>query len=285
MKDYLSLNQYIINLNLSKEIITNDIDAWKKLKDFRKIYDKLFIAYSQNIDSGPMGLYPKSYPIVFKPIINLFGMSRGFKIINNIDEYNSNIKDGFFWMKYFPGKQINLDIIVINGKIKFHSALISHDNKDGTFNYHESLPDYKITDNIKKWIKINLHNYIGCLNLEIIDNNIIEAHLRLNGDFYLYDEIFVRELEKLYLNKKWNINYSIKKVYLIPIFVDSKMKIENIDFNAILKLLKFYNVNSLRIDNIKSNYQKENKSRLFMFDIFDIKKGMNLKDLILKILV
>ena len=285
MKDYLSLNQYISNLNLSKEIITNDIDAWKKLKDFRKIYDKLFIAYSQNIDSGPMGLYPKSYPIVFKPIVNLFGMSRGFKIINNTDEYNSNIKDGFFWMKYFPGKQINLDIIVINGKIKFHSALISHDNKDGTFNYHESLPDYKITDNIRKWIKMNLNKYTGCLNLEIIDNNIIEAHLRLNGDFYLYDEIFVRELEKLYLNKKWNINYSIKKVYLIPIFVDSQIKIENIDFNAILELLKFYGVNSLRIDNIKSNYQKENKSRLFMFDIFDIKKGLNLKDLILKILV
>ena len=251
MKDYLSLNQYIKNLNLSKEIITNDIDAWEKNKDYRKIYDKLFIAYSQNIDSGPMGLYPKSYPIIFKPIVNLYGMSRGFKIINNIYEYNSNIKDGFFWMKYFPGEQINLDLIIINGKIKFYSTLVSHDNKDGTFNYHESLPDYKIDENIIKWIKKNLNNFTGCLNLEIIDKNIIEAHLRLNGDFYLYNENFVRELENLYLNKKWNLKYSIKKVYLIPIFVKSSLKIENVDFNTILKLLNYYKVNSLRIDNIK----------------------------------
>lgn len=285
MKDYISLNQHISNLNLSEEIITNDFDAWQKFKDFRFIYDKLFIAYSQDIDSGPMGLYPKSYPIIFKPITNLFGMSRGFKIINNIEEYDENLQDGFFWMEYFPGKQINLDLIIINGNIMFYSALISHDNQDGTFNYHESLPNYVIDDKIIKWISKNLSNYKGCLNLEIINNNIIEAHLRLNGDFYLYDEKFVRELENLYLNKTWNLNYQIKKVYLIPIFVNSQFKVENIDFNSILKLLDYYQVNSLRIDNIKSNYQKEGISRLFMYDIYNIDQGLILKDLIFKILV
>jgi hypothetical protein len=285
MKDYISLNQHISNLNLSEEIITNDFDAWQKFKDFRFIYDKLFIAYSQDIDSGPMGLYPKSYPIIFKPITNLFGMSRGFKIINNIEEYDENLQDGFFWMEYFPGKQINLDLIIINGNIMFYSALISHDNQDGTFNYHESLPNYVIDDKIIKWISKNLSNYKGCLNLEIINNNIIEAHLRLNGDFYLYDETFVRELENLYLNKTWNLNYQIKKVYLIPIFVNSQFKVENIDFNSILKLLDYYQVNSLRIDNIKSNYQKEGISRLFMYDIYNIDQGLILKDLIFKILV
>lgn len=285
MKDYVSLNQHISNMNLSKEIITNDFDAWEKFKDFRFIYDKLFVAYSQNIDSGPMGLYPKSYPIIFKPITNLFGMSRGFKIINNLEEYDENLQDGFFWMEYFPGKQINLDLIIINGNIMFYSALISHDNQDGTFNYHESLPNYIIDNKIIKWITKNLSNYDGCLNLEIIDNHIIEAHLRLNGDFYLYDENFVKELENLYLNKKWNLNYQIKKVYLIPIFVKPELKVENIDFNSILKLLDYYQVNSLRIDNIKSNYQKEGLSRLFMYDIYNIDQGLILKDLILKILV
>ena len=33
-----------------------------------------------------MGVYPIKYPIVFKPIINLYGMSRGFMIINNEKE-------------------------------------------------------------------------------------------------------------------------------------------------------------------------------------------------------
>ena len=38
-------------------------------------------------------------------------------------------------------------------------------------------------------------------------------------------------------------------------------------------------------DNIKSNYQKEGLSRLFMYDIYNIDQGLILKDLILKILV
>ena len=285
MKDYLSLNDYIKKYNLSNEIITDDFDAWEKLVNFRKIYDKLFIAYSQNISSGPMGIYPKEYPVIFKPIINLFGMSRGFKIINNVKEYDDNLKDGFFWMKYFPGKQINIDLILVDGNINFYSALLSVDNSDGTFNYHESIPDYQLDLKIVDWIKINLQNYTGCLNLEIIDNNIIEVHLRLNGDFYLYNKDFVLELEKLYTKKQWNLNYKIKKIYLIPIFVPSNLNMKNIKFDKILKLLKKYEAISLRINNIKSNHQKEGLSRLFMYDIHNIKKGLELKNKILNILV
>ena len=147
MKDYLSLDDKMDQLNLSNKIITNDFDAWEKFKDQRIIYDKLFIAYSQNIKSGPMGIYPEKYPVIFKPIINLYGMSRGFKIIRSEQEYNNNIKDGFFWMEYFPGQQINLDLIVVKGNIKFYSALLSHHNLDGTFDYHQSLPDYQDPDN------------------------------------------------------------------------------------------------------------------------------------------
>ena len=32
-----------------------------------------------------MAYYSKNYPVIIKPIINLLGMSRGFKI--NIDEF------------------------------------------------------------------------------------------------------------------------------------------------------------------------------------------------------
>jgi hypothetical protein len=163
--------------------------------------------------------------------------------------------------------------------------LLSIDNTDGTFNYHESIPEYKLDLKIIDWIKINLKNYTGCLNLEIIDNNIIEAHLRLNGDFYLYNKDFVLELEKLYTKKQWNLNYKIKKTYLVPIFVTSNLDINNIKFDKILKLLKKYGAKSLRINNINSIHQKEGLSRLFMYDIYDIKKGLKLKKQILNILV
>ena len=283
MKDYKSLDDFIKILNLSDKIITNDFDAWVKFKSYRHIYDKLFIAYSQNIECGPMGIYPKKYPIIIKPIINLFGMSRGFKIINCEIDYNNNIKDGFFWMEYFPEEQLNLDLIIINGEIKFYAALLSKDNQDGTFDYHESLPNYKINSKLEEWVRINLKNYIGCLNLEIINDNIIEAHLRLNGDFYLYDINFIKELEKLYLDEKWDINYQIKKIYLFPIFVNSSLNVKNIDFNNVLKLMDYFKANSLRIDNLNSNHQKKNKARLFMFDINNMEHGNKLRDLIKKL--
>ena len=81
------------------------------------------------------------------------------------------------------------------------------------------------------------------------------------------------------------MKFKINKVYLIPIFVRSNLDIKKINFNSILKLLKYYKVNSLRIDNINSNYQKEDMSRLFMFDISNLNDGLKLKDLIRKILV
>ena len=181
------------------------------------------------------------------------------------------------------GKQINLDLIIVKGQIKFYSGLLSKDNSDGTFNYHESLPNYVINDKIRFWINNNLQDYTGCLNLEIIDNNIIEAHLRLNGDFYLYDKTFVKELENLYLNQKWSLNYKIDKLYLFPVFVNTDLNIKKIDFKKILSLLDFYQAKSLRIDNIKSNHQKKSKARLFMYDIKDFNKGKELRDLILKL--
>ena len=285
MKDYESLDDIIGKLKLSENIITNDFDAWIKYKEYRKIYDKLFVAYSQNIDSAPMGIYPKKYPVIFKPIINLYGMSRGFKIIYSSKDYDKNIKDGIFWMEYFPGKQINLDLIIINGDIQFYSALLSHHNLDGTFNYHESLPNYTIGSNIIRWTKKNLQTYIGCLNLEVIDNNIIEAHLRLNGDFYLYDNTFVKELENLYINKKWNIDYKIKKMYIFPIFVETNLDIGGIDFENILRLLEYYKAKTLRIDDIRSTHQKKGISRLFMYDINNLNNGIKLKEMIIKLLV
>ena len=106
------------------------------------------------------------------------------------------------------------------------------------------MPNYVINDKIRFLINNNLQDYTGCLNLEIIDNNIIEAHLRLNGDFYLYDKIFVKELENLYLNQKWSLNYKIDKLYLFPVFVNTDLNIKKIDFK-ILSLLDFYQAKSL----------------------------------------
>ena len=214
---YEDLDTQVDKLKL-KNIITNDYCAWKFYKDYHHIYNKLWICESQNIKCGPNGIDPIEYPIIIKPIINLLGMSRGFRIIKNETEYNLYMKDGFFWMKYFENEHFNIDLIILKGKIKFYSCLKSYPYSQGTFNYHESIPNFKLPENIKKWIYKYFSRYTGCLNLEIIDNNIIEAHLRLNGDYFLYDYKFTKELDKLFNKQKWELDYNIKKIFNTHIF-------------------------------------------------------------------
>lgn len=273
----MNLNSKIKQLEC-KNIITNDIDAWKFYKNYHHIYNKIWIVESQDIACGPMGCYPSEYPIIFKPIINLFGMSRGFKIIKNKEEYDKNIKDGLFWMPYLMGNHYCIDFIILDGKIKFYSCLQSYPFTEGTFNYHESIPEYKLPLKIENWIKLHFKNFTGCVNIEIIDDIIIEAHLRLNGDYHLYDNEFTKELHELYNNKKWNLKYKINKKYLIPIFVDKTFQINKIDNNDIFLILSKFNCDNVQFDNIDSKFQKETLSRYLMFDCEDISQGLQAKE-------
>ena len=278
---YENINKQCKNLDI-KSVISNDIEAWNKYKSYHHIYNKLWIAESQDIQCGPMGIKPKKYPIIFKPIINLYGMSRSFKIISKEEEYFKYLKDGLFWMEYLDGNQYNVDLIILNGEIKYYTALESVPFTEGTFKYHKALPNYSINSKIIYWINNHFKNYTGCLNIEIIDNKIIEVHLRLNGDYYLYDEEFTKELDNLYNNNSWNYSKKIKKKYLIPVFVNKN--IGKIDYNLIIQILENYNCDNIHFDNINSNYQKETLSRLLMFECKNLKNGLNAKDDILDII-
>lgn len=278
--NYMNLYDYIKKFNFQNINIINDTQAWVKNPEHNFIYNKLWIAQSQGLQCGPMNVYPNSYPIVFKPIINLFGMSRGFKIINSEFEYDNNLKDGLFWEEYIEGEQFCVDLIIVNGEVKFCSALNSIPGINGSFFFHESIPDFCLPDHIKMWIKDYLPNYIGPLNLELINGLIIEAHLRLNGDFQLYDKNFVTSLDNLYKNKVWDLNnFVVKKKYLFPIFVKKDITQEKLKFmeNQIVNLDKSYKFNSLLIDNIKSNCQSEYLSRAFMIDIDSISDGIKIQ--------
>jgi len=278
MKSYKSLVDYKNNNNFENIKVTNDCTAWVEYPEYNFIYNKLWLANSQDIPSGPMGVYPVNYPVIFKPIINLFGMSRGFKIINNEKEYNENIKDGFFWEEYLEGEHNCIDLIIQKGEVKFVSALESFSDGKGGFIYHTSLPDFDLPEHLIFWLKLYFGDYTGCLNIETINGLIIEGHLRLNGDFHLYNLDFVKQLDLFYLNKEWNLNFEIKKTYLLPIFVEKDFKLENSEDlkNKVIEILGKNNMVTFYQDNINSECQSEWKSRLFMFEIkyldFDLLK-------------
>lgn len=280
VKKYMNLYDYIKEYNFENIKVTDDTSAWIYYPEHNFIYNKLWIAQSQSIPCGPMNVYPNNYPIVFKPIINLFGMSRGFKIINNEKEYDENVKDGFFWEEFLKGQHYCVDLIVVKGEVKFYSALRSIPSDNGSFEYHESIPEFELPEHIKFWINQYLEGYTGPINIELINGLIIEAHLRLNGDFQLYNKDFVASLDNLYKTGIWDLeNFIIEKKYLIPIFVKKNIGEEELEImkEKIYQISKQFKLNSLLVDDINSDTQSEYLSRAFMIDINDIINGFNIK--------
>ena len=55
------------------------------------------------------------------------------------------------------------------------------------------------------------------MNIEIINDTIIEGHLRLNGDYYIYDDNFLKNLSKLIDKKDYNLKVK-KKILYISLF-------------------------------------------------------------------
>lgn len=281
MSTYSSLCEIIKKNNLSNKIITSDPMAWVNYPEYQFIYNKLWIAQSQFIDCGPMNVYPQKYPVIFKPIINLIGMSRGIKKINNEKEYDKYLKDGFFWEEFLDGDHYCIDLVLSKGNILFYSCLLSHPGENGSFDYHESIPEFELPEHIELWINNFLKDYTGCLNLEVINGIIIEAHLRLNGDYHLYNEIFSNKISDVYEGIDVTFyDYKVEKLFLIPIFVYKDFSKE-VDKNRLMKEFLDNKITNVMLDNINSKYQSEYLSRFLIFSCDNLNKGFNIRNLLI----
>jgi hypothetical protein len=283
VKKYQSLFDMLGDAHV--EIPCSDADAWVKFTDHHHIYNKLWIAEVQRLPCGPMGVYPNRYPVIFKPILNLYGMSRGTKIISNEEQYDENIRDGLFWEEYLQGTHRCIDLVVTDGQIHFISCLESVKGPViGTFDYHKSVPDYKLPNSIKNWIETIFDDYKGCINIETINDKIIECHLRLNGDAQLYDQSFADQLINFINGTSNSIQTKIDQKYIIPLFVKKGFsKLSNDE--VITALCDQYGANSVHFDDPNSINQSEHMSRLLIFDIYDLQLGLELREAIKKYLM
>ena len=170
---------YKINLPL------DDSMAYKMYPKHRQVYNKLLIAEFQNLDCGPYPIEPKKYPIVSKPIINLFGMGLNSKKIKNKNEFLKEHITSNFWLEYLSGKHLSWDLILRNGKILYHTCFFGKKKKFGSFIYWEQINE-EIINNIKNITDNFLSDFTGCVNFETIGGKVIEVHLRM-GDIDLTD--------------------------------------------------------------------------------------------------
>lgn len=189
--------------------LSDDI-AYTHFQAHRWVYDKLKLSSDQNVVAMPHGIKPNQFPVFSKPIINLFGMSKGATKLTHWDE--SMCAPGHFWMEYLNGEQYTVDIALHNGKRTWMYPMKTTTSNGSItmFEYISHLPS-QCQNVIDHWInKLNesapRSTHSGVINVELIYDRdqlnfpvIIEFHMRPSVQFFdLYGDQWQQDLYKLY---------------------------------------------------------------------------------------
>ena len=156
-----------------------DAEAWQRYAHLRWLYDQLQLSLALGYECGPAGTLPPRPGIWFvKPIINLNGMG----VDAHAQLYDGGpvfpIRPGCFWMPHFIGRHLSLDLERATSGWHFGLTVecIYRNNRPCEWRRITDvpqLPDALAIDRID----------VPCLNIELIGDHVIEAHLRRNHDF------------------------------------------------------------------------------------------------------
>ncbi len=205
--------------NLSTDgvvIPTTDAVAWKAYPSYAWIYNKLKLAQSQehSIACDLVGVVPKAYPVVLKPVYNLLGGGIGARVCHSYAEYINNIHlQGYFWSDFEFGEHYSIDYILLNGKIKHTIVFRGEKLQFGLFDYWELTS--VDTSYFDRWVEKHLKGYTGCLNIETINKTIIEAHLRMGDIDRLGDASLMQAIYCLYNAGIWEYYNNIPSQFYI----------------------------------------------------------------------
>lgn len=221
----------------------NDLQAWAEYQRWRFIYDRQKIAQFQNLYHAVMPIEPinsSKYPVILKPIINLYGMGHQSYLLNNSSDFNKKFGHTGFWMEYLTGDHYSYDLVLVNSKIVWWTCFKGNYLRDpdtgkqvhGVFNSWEHLGQKKLPDSILKLVKmirdrsdksrpVPNGGYYGCLNVECIGEKIIESHLRMGDLDQFEDSKLIKAIVQVYGHRGWSLpsNYQVSKsVHLFPIW-------------------------------------------------------------------
>lgn len=270
------------------DIPINDIDGWTMFPKYRWIYNKMEICDFQNIPYGPMPLEPKTedYPIIIKPITNMYGMGLNVIKVDNEDQFWGQWQNTNFWMKFLDGDHMSWDLVIKDGKIKFYTGFLGYKNnqKIGKFDYWESKTRSKLPKIIKKLVRKRLSEYCGCLNVETIGGYIVECHLRMGDVDQLPTLDILKGIIATYKkeNYNWKIVKNIPKIYFIPVWSGKYTS------KKVTKFLKKELTNDLNNNQYICDYQIDDPTlsspcderRLMWFTCYDLNYGMVIRDVI-----
>ena len=192
-----------------------DGTAFKKNPAHNFVYDKLFVAISQNMKAGPLSeLRPKDtrieYPIFIKPRYgHKTASSKYCYKIKNREELDQHFdKPDMMWSEFVAATEGMTDFALVDGEIKYQLSYIYSDKQYGFADVWKKVSsDTEAPQEIVTWVKKYLTNYTGPVNVQYRDKSIIEVGLRFaRSGMYIESsgcKALVDDINAMWKTKVW----------------------------------------------------------------------------------
>lgn len=143
----------------------------------RWVFDKLLLSSALGYECGPAGVsVPRPAHYIVRPCVNIEGMGRGAHFLYLTGD-TSDLPAGTFWCEKFEGEHLSVDykdgeqVLVVRAEVNPQSII--RFKRWERVQYTVALPD----------IVQKLVDKYPSVNVELIDNKVIEVHLRDNPNF------------------------------------------------------------------------------------------------------
>jgi hypothetical protein len=186
---YISAFDYPLSSNLEPY----DLGAYKRFPQHNFVYDKLWIAKSQDLACGRMENVDIesriNYPIFIKPRWgHKTSSSRNcFKIesFNELEKYRS--KSDMIWSEYIDGTERMTDFILIQGRVVYEITYKYSKDQHGYIDEWKYISQKNTCPTmVYDWVEKHMRGYTGALNVQYRGYRIIEVGLRLaRGGSYI----------------------------------------------------------------------------------------------------
>lgn len=166
--------------------------AWNNcLPKDRWVFDKLLLSKKLGYTCGPHGVdVPSPDFYIIRPCVNLMGMGLGAYIDYLKEETDGLMPAGSFWCEIFHGRHLSIDYR--EGKQVLCVEGIRNEAEFPKWDRWEKTDDQV---NMPNFIK-DLTSKYKYVNIEAIDGNIIEVHLRPNPDFIGHNSPYIKPVWK-----------------------------------------------------------------------------------------
>lgn len=209
---------------ITKNIPHFDSIAYSKFPKHNFVYDKLWVAQTQNIQCGTLDDLDEdkvSYPIFIKPRHgNESASSKNcYKIKKKEELAKYKHIPSMMWSEFIDKREGMTDFILHNGVIVYQITCVYSKTQKGTVAdvwKYISL-DTKAPPKIVKWVNKYLYNFSGICNVQYRGDKIIEVSLRLSrGGAYFYctnNTLLIENMNELADHNIWKYDNTDKLTF------------------------------------------------------------------------